>query len=197
MTQHHLRKRKEACFDIARMRFIFATRPIYEARNRIHIIISLTWYISRIMSGTPIRFPVSNRTSLFSVLEWFCNDRIAPINVFSEANAYAGGFAVRWKSTFQYLRMRFCHENVGNWSPLRQNESELSLRSIQGCFPLLHRPSRRKLASALFRSNWIKYDYNVKKNKRTLTSVRPSWIEKVMTAIFCNGASGEAENSSG
>ena len=43
-----------------------------------------------------------------------------------KANYYAVGFAVRWKSTFQYVRMSFCPENVGNWSFSPQTKSELS-----------------------------------------------------------------------
>ena len=48
----------------------------------------------------------------------------------AEANSYAVGFAVRWKSIFQYVRMSFCPENVRNWSPSLQNKSEFSPRSI-------------------------------------------------------------------
>ena len=78
------------------------------------------------------------------------------------ANSYAIGFAIPWKSTFQYLHMRFCPENVGNWSSSPQNGLEFSPRSIQSCFPLLQGLSCRKSPSALalFRSNWVKYDYN-------------------------------------
>ena len=49
---------------------------------------------------------------------------------FFKANSYAVGFAVRSKRTFQYVRMSFHPENVGNWSFSTQNESEVSLRSI-------------------------------------------------------------------
>ena len=82
-----------------------------------------------------------------------------------EANSYAVGFAVRWKSTFQYNCMSFCPENVGNWSSSPQNDLELSPRSIQSCFQFLQRPSCKKSPSALFRSNWVKYDYNLRSDR--------------------------------
>ena len=47
--------------------------------------------------------------------------------------------------------MNFCPERVRNWSSSRQNESELSLSSIQCSFPLLQGPSCRKSPPALFR----------------------------------------------
>ena len=53
-----------------------------------------------------------------------------------KANSYAVGFAVRSKSTFQYVRMSFSPENVGNWSSSPQNDLEFSPRSIQSCFPV-------------------------------------------------------------
>ena len=37
--------------------------------------------------------------------------------------------------------MSFCLENVGNWSPSPQNESELSPRSFESYFPFLQGPS--------------------------------------------------------
>ena len=72
-----------------------------------------------------------------------------------QAHSHAVGFAVRWKSTFPYVRMSFCPENVGNWSYSPQNDLEFSPRSIRSCFPLLHGPSCRKSPSALFLSNWV------------------------------------------
>ena len=68
----------------------------------------------------------------------------------SKANSYVVECAVRWKSTFQYVRMSFCPENVGNWSSSPQSESDLSPRYIQSCFPLLQEPSCRKIAVSTF-----------------------------------------------
>ena len=61
----------------------------------------------------------------------------------------AVGFVVRWKSTFQYVRMSFCPENVEKLVSLA-SESEFSPISVQSCFPLLQGPSCRKPPSALF-----------------------------------------------
>ena len=83
-----------------------------------------------------------------------------------EANSYAVGFAVRWKSTFKYLRMTFCPENIGNWSSSPQDDLEYSPRSIQSCSPLLQEPSCRKSPSALFNptgSNTITISDRIKK----------------------------------
>ena len=65
------------------------------------------------------------------------------------ATSYAVGFAVRWKSTFQNVRVRFAPKNVGNRSSSPQNESELSPTSSQSCFPLFQGLSCRKSPSAL------------------------------------------------
>ena len=46
-------------------------------------------------------------------------------------------FAVRWKSTLTVRSHELLPENVGNWSSSPQDESELSSRSIQSCFPLI------------------------------------------------------------
>ena len=76
-----------------------------------------------------------------------------------KANSYAVGFAVRWKSTFQHVCMSFCPENVTNWSSSPQNESELSPTSRSRTLSLFSQgPSCRKSPSALFRSNWVKYN---------------------------------------
>ena len=53
--------------------------------------------------------------------------------------------------------MSFCPENIGN-SSSRQNKSELFPRYIQSFSRLLQGASCRKLPSALFRSNWVKYN---------------------------------------
>ena len=58
------------------------------------------------------------------------------------------------KSTFQYVRMSFCPENVEKLSSLPKNESEPSPE----LFPAF--PSCRKSPSAPFRSNWVKYNCN-------------------------------------
>ena len=73
--------------------------------------------------------------------------------------------AVLWKSTFQYVRVSFCSENVGNWSTLPQNDSELSPRSMQSCFQLLQGPSCRMSPPALFRSKWVKCDYDFRSDR--------------------------------
>ena len=79
-----------------------------------------------------------------------------------EASSYAVGLAaVRWTSTFQYVRMSFYPENVGNLSSSPQNDLEFSPRSIQSCFPLLQGPSFRKSPSARFRSKWVTIPENV------------------------------------
>ena len=44
------------------------------------------------------------------------------LKVWFKVNSYAVGFAVRWKSTFQYVRMSFCPQNVANWSSSPKNE---------------------------------------------------------------------------
>ena len=62
--------------------------------------------------------------------------------------------------------MSFCPENIGNWSSSPQNESEFFPRSIQSCFALLQEPSYRKPPWALFRSNWVKYDYKPRSDKK-------------------------------
>ena len=51
----------------------------------------------------------------------------------------------------------------------------LSPRSIQSCFPLLQGPGRRKSTPALFRSNWVKHDYNrsLDRNKRFFVFTDP------------------------
>ena len=36
-----------------------------------------------------------------------------------------------WKSTFQYVRMSLCPENVGNWSSSPRNDLKFSPKSIQ------------------------------------------------------------------
>ena len=35
-------------------------------------------------------------------------------HLIAEANSSAVRFAVRWKSTFQYVRMSFCTKNIGS-----------------------------------------------------------------------------------
>ena len=89
---------------------------------------------------------------------------------FWEVTSSAVGVAVRWKSSFRYVHMSFWPEDVGNWSSSPQNESELSPRSTQSCFPLLEGllegPSCSKSPSALFRSNWVKYDYYPQSNSK-------------------------------
>ena len=82
---------------------------------------------------------------------------------FFKANSYAVGFAVRSKRTFQYVRMSFHPENVGNWSFSTQNESEVSLRSIYPELfpaPLGAKLQEKAPPSELFRSNWVKHDQN-------------------------------------
>ena len=98
--------------------------------------------------------------------------------------------------------MSYYPENVRNWSPSPQIESEFSPRSIQSCFPLLQGPSCRKPPSALFRSNWVTNPHRIENNVFSDPVVDcnhfwPSWIEKVLTVISCNWAPGEAGNSSG
>ena len=66
----------------------------------------------------------------------------------------------------QYVRISFCPENVGNSSSSPQNEAELSPRSIQSCFPLVQGPSCRKSPAAFFGSNWVKYDYNPRSDRK-------------------------------
>ena len=45
------------------------------------------------------------------------------LTISKNCRSSAVGFAVRWKSTFQHVRMSVCPENVGNWSSSPQNES--------------------------------------------------------------------------
>ena len=68
--------------------------------------------------------------------------------------------------------MNACPENLGNWSSSPQNELELSPRPIQSCFPLPYGSSCRKPPSALFRSNWVKYDYDCPSYRKKLFSTR-------------------------
>ena len=76
------------------------------------------------------------------------------------------GFALRWKNTFQCVRMRFRPENAGNLSSSRQKNRSF-LQDLSGSkFPLLHVPSYRKSRSALFRCNWVKYDYNPQSHRK-------------------------------
>ena len=115
----------------------------------------------------------------------------------AEATSYAVGFAVRWR-TFQYVRMSFCPENVIIWFYSPQNESELSPRSVQSCFPLLQGSSCRKYRQHFFDLPWVKYDYNRRSRlQKTFFSscffdsmdgcnrIWPSWIEKVLTVLSC------------
>ena len=62
--------------------------------------------------------------------------------------------------------MSICPENVGSWSSSPQNESECSPRPIQSSFSLLQGLSCRKSPSALFRSNWVKYDCNPRLDRK-------------------------------
>ena len=65
--------------------------------------------------------------------------------------------------------MSVCLENVGNWSPSPQNELEFSPRSIQGCFPLLQWPRCWTSPSVLLQSNWVKYDYNLRSDRKQMS----------------------------
>jgi len=46
-------------------------------------------------------------------------------------------------------RLRMCRISLRDW----------------GCLPLLERPGRKKLPSALFRSNWVKHDPNPRSDR--------------------------------
>ena len=65
--------------------------------------------------------------------------------------------------------MSVCLENVGNLSPSPQNELEFSPRSIQGCFPLLQWPRCWTSPSVLLQSNWVKYDYNLRSDRKQMS----------------------------
>ena len=55
---------QEACFDFARMIFIFATRPESEAQNRIRIIISLLFFSVNLLFAS-IGRTVNNQAGIF------------------------------------------------------------------------------------------------------------------------------------
>ena len=98
--------------------------------------------------------------------------------------------------------MSFCPEKIGNSSSSPWKDLGFSPRSTQSCFPLLQGPSCRKSPSALLRSDWVKYDYNRRSDRkkrffRSNRGLQPSWIGKVQTVISFNWAPGEAGNSSG
>ena len=145
----------------------------------------------------------------------------------SKIDLTAGPFLCRWFCCplKKYLSVRsqelFGPEH-GNWPSSPQNESELSPKIyIRSCFPLLQGRSCRKSPWALFRSNCVKYDFEVQFVHRIEKIVRdrscfypnvffdpmanyiprsrmwPSWIEKVLTVISCNWAPGVAGSMSG
>ena len=98
--------------------------------------------------------------------------------------------------------MSFCPEKIGNSSSSPWKDLGFSPRSTQSCFPLLQGPSCRKSPSALLRSDWVKYDYNRRSDRkkrffRSNRGLQPSWIGKVQTVISFNWAPREAGNSSG
>ena len=68
-----------------------------------------------------------------------------------EANYYSVRFAVRWKCTFQQVRKgAFAPKTLKKWPYPRQNESERSPRSFEGCFPLIQGPNCRKSRQNVF-----------------------------------------------
>ena len=106
-------------------------------------------------------------------MRWACGDVTTVLCC--HANSCAVGFALQSveKSTFQYVRMSVCPENLGKWSTPPRNESELWPKSIQSCFPLLQGPRCRKSPSALFRSKWVQYDCSrLSDRKKTFFSIR-------------------------
>ena len=125
-----------------------------------------------------------------------------------EANSYATGFAVRWKSIFQYVFKSLWPVNVGSWASSPQTESEFSLWSIQSCCPLLPAPSCRKSPSELLRSNWVKDDSSSRSNlfrsfvfpirsETVIIVFDPVGPKTCWRVISCNWTPGEAGNSSG
>ena len=58
------------------------------------------------------------------------------------------------KSTYKYVHMSLCAENVGNWSSSRQNDLEVSPKSIQNCFQLLQKPSCNSHLRHFFEPIW-------------------------------------------
>ena len=107
------------------------------------------------------------------------------------------------KSTFQYVRMTFCPENVGNRSSSPQNESELSPRSMQSCCPLAQGPSCRRIFSVQL--GQLRLQSSIGSTKTFFFGVQsgivivfhPVGSKKCQTVISCNWAPREAGNSSG
>ena len=73
-------------------------------------------------------------------------------------------------------------------------------------FPASQGPSCKKSRLALFRSNWVKYDYNPRSDRKNTfffdrmddcNRIWRGWIEKVLKVTACNWAPGEAGNRSG
>ena len=124
----------------------------------------------------------------------------------AQANYYAAGFAVRWQSTFQYVRMCSCPENVGNrsFSPSRMNR-----RFLQDISRAVSRFSRGAVAGNHRQhffdstgSNTITIVHRIEKNVfcysiEDSNRIWPSWIEKVLTVIYCNWAPREAPREAG
>ena len=84
------------------------------------------------------------------------------------------------KSTFEYVRVSFCPENVGNF--LASECFGVFSNIYLELFPASpERPSGRKSPSALFQSNWVKYNPRSDRKKALLQG--PS-CRKLSSALF-------------